>query len=247
MESKKILQSFKVRDELNHEIWDYDNSKNTKEPRLKPEVDKKLLEIADNFINFLGVDVDVEDITMTGSLANYNWSSFSDIDLHVLVDFNSGNVDRKVLRELFNAKQGMWNSLHDIDVYGYEVELYAQDADEPHFSTGVYSVMNNEWIVSPNKIEDSFDEEKVLQKSLIWMDMIDGLQRKSYLQNSEETLKMIQKVKDKLKKFRKCGLEDMGEFSYENLVFKFLRRNGYLGKLSELKNKITDESLSLEE
>jgi len=247
MESKKILQSFKVRDELNHEIWDYDNSKNTKEPHLKPEVDKKLLEIADNFINFLGVDVDVEDITMTGSLANYNWSSFSDIDLHVLVDFNSGNVDRKVLRELFNAKQGMWNSLHDIDVYGYEVELYAQDADEPHFSTGVYSVMNNEWIVSPNKIEDSFDEEKVLQKSLIWMDMIDGLQRKSYLQNSEETLKMIQKVKDKLKKFRKCGLEDMGEFSYENLVFKFLRRNGYLGKLSELKNKITDESLSLEE
>ena len=247
MESKKILQSFKVRDELNHEIWDYDNSNNTKEPHLKPEIDKKLLEIADNFINFLGIDVDVEDITMTGSLANYNWSSFSDVDLHVLIDFNSGNVDRKVLRELFNAKQGMWNSLHDIDVYGYEVELYAQDADEPHFSTGVYSVMNGEWIVSPNKIEDTFDEEKVLQKSLLWMDMIDGLQRKSYLQNSEETLKMIQKVKDKLKKFRKCGLEDMGEFSYENLVFKFLRRNGYLGKLSELKNKITDDALSLEE
>ena len=79
------------------------------------------------------------------------------------------------------------------------------------------------------------------------MDMIDGVERKSYLQDSEETLKMIQKIKDKLKKFRKCGLEDKGEFSYENLVFKFLRRNGYLGKLSELKNKITDETLSLEE
>ena len=79
------------------------------------------------------------------------------------------------------------------------------------------------------------------------MDMIDGVERKSYLQDSEETLKMIQKIKDKLKKFRKCGLEDKGEFSYENLVFKFLRRNGYLGKLSELKNKITDDTLSLEE
>ena len=247
MESKKILQSFKVRDKLNSEIWDYTNSKNNKEPNLKPEIDKKLLEIADNFINFLGVDVDVEDITMTGSLANYNWSSFSDIDLHVLIDFNSSKVDKKVLRELFNAKQGMWNSLHDIEVYGYEVELYAQDADEPHFSTGVYSVLNDEWLVSPNKIEDTFDTQKVLQKSLIWMDMIDGLQRKSYLQEPEETLKMIQKVKDKLKKFRRCGLEDMGEFSYENLVFKFLRRNGYLGKLSELKNKITDDTLSLEE
>ena len=247
MESKKILQSFKVRDELNSEIWDYSNSQNKKEPHLYPDIDKKLLEISDNFINFLGVDVDVEDITMTGSLANYNWSSFSDIDLHVLIDFNSSNVDKNVLRELFNAKQGMWNSLHDIEVYGFEVELYAQDADEPHFSTGVYSVMNEEWVVSPNKIEDTFDEQKVLQKSIVWMDMIDGLQRKSYLQDSEETLKMIQKVKDKLKKFRRCGLEDMGEFSYENLVFKFLRRNGYLGKLSELKNKITDETLSLEE
>ena len=184
---------------------------------------------------------------MTGSLSNYNWSSFSDIDLHVLIDFDSVNIDKKVLRELFNAKQGMWNSLHDIEVYGYEVELYAQDANEPHFSTGVYSVMNNEWLVSPNRIEDTFDDNKLLQKSLTWMDMIDGVERKSYLQDSEETLKMIQKIKDKLKKFRKCGLEDKGEFSYENLVFKFLRRNGYLGKLSELKNKITDDTLSLEE
>jgi len=247
MRTDKILQSFKVKDELNSEIWDYASSENDKEPHLKPEIDEKLLEIADNFINFLGVDVDIEDITMTGSLANYNWSSFSDIDLHVLIDFDSVNIDKKVLRELFNAKQGVWNSLHDIEVYGYEVELYAQDANEPHYSTGVYSVMNDEWLVSPNRLEDTFDDNKLLQKSLTWMDMIDGVERKSYLQDPEETLKMIQKIKDKLKKFRKCGLEDKGEFSYENLVFKFLRRNGYLGKLSELKNKITDDTLSLEE
>jgi hypothetical protein len=247
MESQKILQSFNVKDELNPEIWDYDNSENSKEPHLNPEIDKKLIEISENFINFLGVDVDVEDITMTGSLANYNWSSFSDIDLHVLIDFESSNIDKKVLRELFNAKQGMWNSLHNIEVYGYEVELYAQDANEPHFSSGVYSVLNDEWLVSPHKLEDTWDDQKVLHKSLSWMDMIDGVERKSYLQDPEETLELIQKIKEKLKKFRKCGLEDMGEFSYENLVFKFLRRNGYLRKLSELKNKITDETLSLEE
>ena len=85
MESEKILQSFGVKDTLNSEIWDYDNSKNDKEPNLKPEIAEKLLEIADDFISFLGVDVDVEDITMTGSLANYNWSSFSDIDTLVVI------------------------------------------------------------------------------------------------------------------------------------------------------------------
>ena len=223
MESQRILQSFKVRDELNPEIWNYAGSENDKEPHLKPEIDERLLEISENFIGFLGVDVDIEDVTMTGSLSNYNWSSFSDIDLHVLIDFESNDIDDKVLRELFNAKQGMWNSLHEIEVYGYEVEVYAQNSNEPHFSTGVYSVLNNEWLVSPNKVEDTFDDQKVLQKSL------------------------VKKIKDKLKKFRKCGLEEMGEFSYENLVFKFLRRNGYLKKLAQLKNKITDEALSLEE
>jgi len=247
MESEKILQSFKVKDELNPEIWDYAGSENDKEPHLKPEIDERLLEIADDFIGFLGVDVDVEDITMTGSLSNYNWSSFSDIDLHVLIDFESSDIDDKVLRELFNAKQGMWNSLRGIEVYGYEVELYAQNSNEPHFSTGVYSVLNDEWVVSSNKIEDTWDDQKLLKKSLSWMDMIDGVERKSYIQSSEETLEMIKRIKDKLKKFRKCGLEERGEFSYENLVFKFLRRNGYLKKLSELKNKITDEALSLEE
>ncbi len=247
METQKILQSFRVNDELNPEIWDYTGSENEKEPQLQPEIDERLLEISENFISFLGVDVDVEDITMTGSLSNYNWSSFSDIDLHVLIDFDSSSIDKKVLRELFNAKQGIWNSLHEIELYGFEVELYAQDANEPHFSTGVYSVLNDEWIVSPNKLEDTWDENKVLKKAGNWMDMIDGLYRKSYIQDPEETLDLIQKVKDKLKKFRKCGLEDRGEFSYENLTFKFLRRNGYLKKLSDLKNKVTDENLSLGE
>ena len=165
----------------------------------------------------------------------------------MLIDFDSSSIDKKVLRELFNAKQGIWNSLHEIELYGFEVELYAQDANEPHFSTGVYSVLNDEWIVSPNKLEDTWDENKVLKKAGNWMDMIDGLYRKSYIQDPEETLDLIQKVKDKLKKFRKCGLEDRGEFSYENLTFKFLRRNGYLKKLSDLKNKVTDENLSLGE
>ena len=210
METQKILQSFRVNDELNPEIWDYTGSENEKEPQLQPEIDERLLEISENFISFLGVDVDVEDITMTGSLSNYNWSSFSDIDLHVLIDFDSSSIDKKVLRELFNAKQGIWNSLHEIELYGFEVELYAQDANEPHFSTGVYSVLNDEWIVSPNKLEDTWDENKVLKKAGNW-------------------------------------LEDRGEFSYENLTFKFLRRNGYLKKLSDLKNKVTDENLSLGE
>ena len=246
MKSIKILQSFTTQDELNSEIWDYTDSTNDREPEMYPEVRDKLLEAADNFIKFIGVDLDIEDITMTGSLSNYNWSEFSDVDLHLLVDMD--NLENKELyKELFAAKQSLWNSLHDIKVKGFEVEVYIQSASEPHYSSGVYSVMNDQWLVSPNKVDFDLDDKKILDKTKGWMEIIDGLQRKSYLLPPEETLETLEKVKDKLKKFRSAGLKSGGEYSYENLTFKFLRRNGYLRKLSELKRELVDDTLSLEE
>ena len=209
MKSTKILQSFTIQDELNPEIWDYKDSSSTGEPEMYSDVREKLLEAIDNFINFVGVDLDVE--------------------------------------ELFAAKQSLWNSLHDIGVRGFEVEVYVQSSTEPHYSSGVYSVMNNQWVVSPDKVDFDLDDKKILDKTRTWMEIIDGLERKSYLLPPDETLEILQKVKDKLKKFRSCGLKNKGEFSYENLAFKFLRRNGYLRKLSQLKNRLVDDTLSLEE
>jgi hypothetical protein len=243
MESSTILQSFKIQDELNPLIW---NGSGNGEYVIKPEVRKKLIEIAENFIDFLGVDVDVEDITMTGSLSNYNWSSFSDIDLHIIVDFDSIDIDDDLLRQLFNSKKTIWNSTHDVEVYGFEVEVYVQNQSEPHFATGVYSIMYDEWINEPQQEEVTFDDEKLLSKASTWTNMIDGVYEKANLLDPEETLSLIEKVKDKLKKYRSCGLEKNGEYSYENLTFKFLRRNGYIQKLFDLKNKITDDILSLE-
>ena len=243
MESSTILQSFKIQDKLNPLIW---NRSGDGEYVIKPEVREKLIEIAENFIDFLGVDVDVEDITMTGSLSNYNWSSFSDIDLHIIVDFNSIDIDDDLLRQLFNSKKTIWNSTHDVEVYGFEVEVYVQNQSEPHFATGVYSIMYDEWINEPQQEEVTFDDEKLLSKASTWTNMIDGVYETANFLDTEETLSLIEKVKDKLKKYRSCGLEKNGEYSYENLTFKFLRRNGYIQKLFDLKNKITDDILSLE-
>ena len=41
-------------------------------------------------------------------------------------------------------------------------------------------------------------------------------------------------------------LETSGAYSVENLAFKVLRRSGYLGKLSDLKNASYDELMSME-
>ena len=53
-------------------------------------------------------------------------------------------------------------------------------------------------------------------------------------------------IKNKLKEYRQSGLEKEGELSYENLVFKYLRRSGHIGKLFDEKTKIKDKELSVE-
>ena len=79
------------------------------------------------------------------------------------------------------------------------------------------------------------------------MSQIDKFEVNSRRQEPDEVLEDIQKFKDKIKKYRGSGLEDKGEYSYENLTFKFLRRNGYLKKLNDIRNYLIDKNLTLDE
>lgn len=242
-----IISSFNVKDQLNPTIWD--NPDNPSDAVMKEEIRLQLIEIANKFIEFLGYDIFVQDITMTGSLSNYNWSKFSDIDLHIMYDFNESGQEKELYQDLFKLKKTLFNSTHDITVKGYEVELYVQDTNEPHISTGVYSVLFNEWLVEPSKEEVTIDEKIIKDKVNQWQDIIDIVIEdiESGDEDLENGLEKITKVKDKLKKYRGCGLERDGEYSYENLVFKFLRRNGYIQKLFDFQNNLVDDRLSLAE
>lgn len=243
----KIISSFNVKDELNPDIWDVLDGSST--PLMNEEVRLQLIEISNKFIDFLDYDIFIQDITMTGSLSNYNWSEFSDVDLHIMYDFDESGNDKELYKDLFKLKKTLFNSTHDITVKGYEVELYVQDINEPHISTGVYSVLFNEWLVKPIKEEVNINKKIIKDKVEQWEDTIDLVI--DDVENSDEdleiSLKKIQKVKDKLKKYRGCGLEKEGEYSYENLVFKYLRRNGYIQKLFDFQNNVIDKNLSLAE
>jgi predicted nucleotidyltransferase len=237
----EIVSSFYVQDELNSEIW------NNEDMSMHSDVRQSLIDIANEFIEFLGLPIFVSDITMTGSLANYNWSKFSDVDLHVMYDFDESGDNKELIKELFKLKKTLFNSTHDITVKGYEVELYVQDLNESHFSTGVYSVLFNEWIEEPSKEEVKIDEERLQEKVQSWMDKIDNLLDTVEDEDLDQALETIDKFKDQLKKYRSCGLESEGEYSYENLVFKFLRRTGYIQKLFDFTNELMDKNLSLEQ
>ena len=152
--NRKIdLGGFTMNDELNPKIWD-ENQK------MKPEVKKNLLKIADDYFESLKIPgVDIEDVCITGSLANYNWSKYSDVDLHIIIDYKDVPVDEALVQDFFKSKSSNWNKEHDVKIYDYDVELYVQDINESHHSTGVYSILNNEWVTKPQNKKINFNDK----------------------------------------------------------------------------------------
>jgi predicted nucleotidyltransferase len=234
-EDKKIIKSFKPKDSLSEQIFEGSDG----EFSMRDDVRKNLLKISNEFIESLGIEFFIHDIVLTGSLANYNWSNYSDVDLHILIDFKETDYNLDLLKEFFDAKKNVWNEKHNIIVKGYDVELYVQDVDEEHVSSGVYSILNNKWVVEPDKVKSNIDDSMILQKSEEYMKKIDLLIKKG------GPIESIEGLRKKLKEFRQSGLESGGEYSYENLTFKLLRRNGYIEKLLKLKTTLVDKKLSI--
>jgi predicted nucleotidyltransferase len=234
---QKIINSFSLQDSLNPKVWE--NPTEPSESKMVPKVRMALEKIAEKFINYLGDDVFVEDVVLMGSLANYNWSEFSDFDLHVIIDFQQYEKEAELFKELFDLKKKDFNSNHDIRIFGYDVELYAQGSDEPNASTAVYSIMNDEWLKVPQKEDLKIDLDYLKTKIKCWTQKIDDAIQ-------DKDLDKLSNLKEKIKKYRQSGLEKEGEFSYENLVFKFLRRSGHIEDLFDTINKVEDKELSVE-
>jgi hypothetical protein len=89
----------------------------------------------------------------------------------------------------------------------------------------------------------ALDIPNIQAKASDFMNAIDDLETSASLNNSVDE---IERLKEKLKIYRKTGLDDEGEFSTENLVFKILRNTGYLEKLSNLKDNVLTKNLTLE-
>ena len=235
----KIDKVLTINDTLQPDFW-LDNA-------LNDEISAKLVKVATNFINELRLEgVDTEDITFTGSLANYNWTKYSDIDIHLLVDFSKIDDNTELVREYFNAKTGLWNKMHNILIKNYEIEIYVQDINEEHHSTGVYSITNSEWIAEPVRIEPTVNTDMVKRKIKSFIDMIERVEDQYDDKKFEDAYESAISLAGKIKKFRKAGLEDKGEYSNENLAFKYLRNKEFIKTLYDVRNQSYDKMMSLD-
>jgi hypothetical protein len=168
----------------------------------------------------------------------------SDIDIHLSLDLESMDEPLEFLQEYIIAKKTIWNDNHDIKIKGFEVELFAKNEETLFSNKAVYSVLRDEWIQKPEKYTKAIDETAIKEKAATIMNDIDSLES---IKDNDEIVKKADKIKDKIKKLRDAGLEQGGEFSTENLVFKVIRKTNYLDKLSDIKKHAFDSSLSLVE
>lgn len=240
-----ILSSFKLQKHLNPDIWDNADSDDFEQIKLKSDVRQALLKIAKDFVESFNIEsLEIDDVVIIGSLVNYNWSSYSDIDLHIVFDKASLKSDNTVIDELFDAKKEIYNEKRDITVKGYDVELYAQGVGEEKESIGKYSVLYNKWEDIPEREEFTINKKLITTKVKSFEKDLKAIAKMS---DSEAKMNRVKKLKEKIKKYRQSGLKKGGELSDENIVFKYLRRSGFMGRINDIKNNTKDAILTIEE
>lgn len=239
------LKSFRVKNHLEDNIWDGDE--------LNLRVRDKLMTIADDFWKSCNIKwVKPKTVVVTGSICNFNWSSFSDIDVHVVVDFSEIHERKDFVQEYFDEKKNDWNNAHDnLNIFGYPVELYVEDVDAETESNGIYDLWKNEWVKKPYDIE-SIGLNKYAIKDIASriMTRIDDMSDKFHsTEDSYELEKLNKKIvslRKHIKEMRKEGLKH-GEMGMLNIVYKVIKRSGYMDKLRDLNHEIYDKINSLNE
>ena len=233
-------EGFSINDQLEPQVWFKD--------RLRAPVKKRLMAIAEDFVGGLPFPATILDVRLTGSLANYNWSKYSDIDLHIVIDFAELDDNRALVKEMFDAKRLRWNELHDIKIKDYDVEIYVEDINEEHSSSGIYSIMNDEWVRHPEQIDRSIDLETAKKKASDIEQQIASIDRLYDAGEFEKVMRHVDRIKKKIRTMRQAGLDtEAMEFSPENIAFKLLRRNDLLDTLTKLKYKAYDQSMTLDD
>ena len=221
---------------LHPEFWEDKN--------LNSKIRARLLKIANDLIEQLGLTDFIDDIILTGSIAAYTWHTLSDIDLHIILDFSKIDENTDLVKKFLDSKRMIWNKAHNIKIKGHEVEIYFQDINEEHQSHGLFSLKSGTWLKIPEKQTFNLDISAITSKAEAVAVEIEELARLFGKEKFKETYDLATKIKDKVKKLRQSGLNRDGVSSVENLAFKLLRNNDFLGQLSSLKALSYDKMMS---
>jgi hypothetical protein len=229
-----MITEYETQKTLNPILWDGDH--------LHANLRVGFMKIAKAFYDFLEIEADILDVIIIGSSANYNWTKFSDIDLHVVINYLEVGDNLHLVRNYMHAKKSIWNVNYPLKLKGMNIELYAQDVNEElHSSVGIYSLLHDKWVSKPSSTQISIDDSAIQTKSEPYEYEIDSLR-----ETDPHIDKKIQNIKQRLRHLRQTGLDAVGEYSIENMAYKHLRNQGYLERLKRIEQKISRGRLAIE-
>lgn len=229
--STTIDNAIEFRDKLNPKLWDgWD---------LNKEAAKHLKYVADEFVKWLDCKLEVKDVEILGSMASFNYSDTSDIDLHIYADLKN-HKEKDTIKELLETKTKLFKKLFPIKLFGIPIELTVEDDSNRATSNGMYSLTKGEWIQKPKKYdEDKIDTDKAAKISGQFKDEI-----KKMIKNPNTDSHMLNQLKDDIKAMRKKALKKDGEFAPGNIAFKDLRKTGYIDKIKNVRDDKFEDELS---
>ena len=226
-----IPQTLQYHDVLNPALWDSDGN-------MRPDVRSALLGVAKNFIDTLTPTITsdmIQDICLTGSNANYNYTRGSDCDIHIMLQYPD-----KIYDDFAQAKKTVWNNQFKVSIHGFPAEIYPQDVTEKIVTgSGWFSISKNQWIQKPVHQTDV----DVTNPTITQVASKIGKQIDFVLRYNVTDLKTLHRLGEKV-----WGLRDQsknGEFSVNNLAFKELRNAGLTDKFIQHMQTIQSKSLSL--
>ena len=211
------------------------------EGRMDPVIRTKLLAIAEDFWTSLKLEVPIMDIQLTGSLANFNWNSGSDLDVHIIIDFSQIDENLELVRKALDGQRFMWNMRHPVILRGHDVECYVQHKDEQHIASGLFSILRDKWLIVPSWNEPNVDQKDIDEKMRVIKSEVRTIKtraRSTRGDDAQELHDYLDRLKRKIMSDRKEGLAKGGEFAVENLVFKELRRDGMIEEIIDLLSQI---------
>lgn len=240
------LSGIKINDSLDPKFFD-------KNLTLSPKIKENLLKLIEKFVSHVDFkDLNIQDIVLTGSIANYNYNENSDVDIHILSDFSQYKIEPEILTNLFKEKKDSWANKYDITIYGHPVELYIEDINVAMKKDWVamYSIKDDKFLQLPLLDKHTIDYETLELKSDDLAKKIDTIITKHSNNeiSNDAALSQMDTIKEKIKKLRDVGLNQKhSELAIENLIFKVLRNNGYFDKMNEFKKKIFDKEFTIKE
>lgn len=226
-----LRENIEVHDTLNPNIWNGDE--------LRPEVRTKILEIVNYFVDNFEIPIEPVDIYLLGSNASYNYTDNSDLDVHIIVNFDMVDTNKELVQAYMNSEKTRFNKNYDITIHDVPIEVYVEDVNAATISNGIYSMFEDEWVKYPEPLSKEIPEID-LEPELT--ELTQEVNQCLQVGDAED----VDEIINKLYIIRKTGLQTDGEYGKGNQLFKEIRNLGLLDALKDKRMELQADKLSLE-